>query len=127
VRIYYGRQDARGIPEVLVWRDGELHALPAEQHPRCHEAGHGWGEEAQALNTAWVVLRDALPAPWALVAELLAQRFRVGTVAKLPAKGWQFTREDVLRWVGERALEEAWPALQVEPQRGEEAGHVAPF
>jgi hypothetical protein len=127
MRIYYGYQDARGLPAVLVWRDGALHALPAEQHSRCPETGHGWAEEVQSLNTAWTILLDALPARWASVAQMLAGRFRSGTVAKLNAKGWQFTREDVLRWVAERALEEAWPELQVEPRGDQEDEHAPPF
>lgn len=127
MRIYYGRGDSVSPPRVWVAGEGRLWELPADQHWRCPEHGHGWGEEVQGLNTAFSVLRDVLGKREDGLAAQLAPLYRSQILAKMGGGGWQADTEIVLRWVLETVLPYAWPISERVPQAAEGVPHDAPF
>jgi hypothetical protein len=109
MRVYYGRSDGRGLPTVLVSADGRLWELPPVRHHRCAEPGHGWGEEAEALNTAWAILRDTLTGQDEPLADVLCHEYRAQVISRITGPVWSLTAEDVLRWVIRALLVYVWP------------------
>jgi hypothetical protein len=123
MRVYYGREDGRGLPTVLVSGDGRLWELPPVRHHRCADAGHGWGEEAQSLNTAWAILRDVLPDAREGVADFLCHEYRAQVISRITGATWALSTEDVLRWVVGALLVYAWPLTVVAAPQGREDDH----
>jgi hypothetical protein len=113
MRVYYGRSDGRGLPTVLVSEPGRLWELPPVRHHRCAEPGHGWGEEAESLNTAWAILRDVLPDAKEGVADFLCHEYRAQVISRITGAAWALSTEDVLRWVVSALLVYAWPITAV--------------
>jgi hypothetical protein len=113
MRTYYGRPDGRGLPTVLAVENGRLWELPAMRHHRCADPGHGWGEEAQALNTAWSLLRDVLRTFEERLPDVLCHEFRHQVISRIASPAWALPDEDVLRWVIGALLVYAWPVTAV--------------
>jgi hypothetical protein len=118
VRTYYGRSDGRGLPTVLASEHGRLWELPALRHHRCADHGHGWGEEAQSLNTAWSVLRDVLHSFDERLPDVLCHEFRHQVISNITSPAWSLPDEDVLRWVIGALLVYAWPITAVNGPQG---------
>jgi hypothetical protein len=123
VRTYHGVPDRRGLPTVLVSGDGRLRELSPWHHPRCADPGHGWGEEAQSLNTSWTILSDALGGPNAKLAFALCHEYRAQVISRITASDWALTTEDVLRWVIGALLVYAWPITTPVSASGEGVDH----